>query len=102
MLKGGSMRNNILILNLKSEYFDSIINGDKVEEYREVKPFWEKRLFGRDYKYIEIRKGYPRATDTSRVAVFEYLGYEKKIITHKIFGNKETEVFALKIGKRVR
>lgn len=50
----------ILELPLKKEWYDMIECGEKREEYREVKPYWEKRLL--DYKrlmqyFIDNRKG---------------------------------------------
>lgn len=49
----------ILELPLKKEWYDMIECGEKREEYREVKPYWEKRLL--DYKrlmqyFIDNRK----------------------------------------------
>lgn len=41
----------ILHLNLKKKWFDLIDKGIKLEEYREIKPYWEKRLV--DYKAIK-------------------------------------------------
>lgn len=38
----------ILNLVLKHKWYDMIAGGEKKEEYREIKPYWEKRLF--DYK----------------------------------------------------
>ena len=35
----------MLTFNLKKEWFDKIKNGEKTHEYREVKPYWTKRLF---------------------------------------------------------
>jgi len=40
----------ILHLVLKSEWYDMIDSGVKTEEYREIKPYWEKRLL--DYKTL--------------------------------------------------
>lgn len=37
---------NVLPLTLKREYFNQILCGTKKEEYREVKPYWVKRLCG--------------------------------------------------------
>lgn len=34
----------ILYLTLKSKWYDMIASGEKTEEYREIKPFWIKRL----------------------------------------------------------
>ncbi len=34
----------ILFLTLKGHWYDMIASGEKLEEYREIKPFWIKRL----------------------------------------------------------
>lgn len=34
-----------LDLVLKGKWYDMIASGEKTEEYREIKPYWEKRLF---------------------------------------------------------
>ncbi len=78
-----------LTLSLKKQWFDLIKAGVKTEEYREIKPYWEKRLL--DYKAIEadvkalsikryvfgipydVCKDYPRGYDS---LVFT-LGYPK-------------------------
>lgn len=39
-----------LHLVLKSKWYDMIVSGEKKEEYREIKPYWEKRLL--DYKKL--------------------------------------------------
>lgn len=38
------MKNKTLHLNLKKKWFDMILSGEKKEEYREIKPYWEKRF----------------------------------------------------------
>ena len=38
----------ILILPIKKEWFDKIKSGEKTEEYREIKPYWIKRLVNQD------------------------------------------------------
>ena len=35
----------VLNLNLMGRYYDMILDGSKKEEYREIKPYWTKRLF---------------------------------------------------------
>jgi len=35
----------ILDLHLKAKWYDMIESGEKTEEYREIKPYWLKRLF---------------------------------------------------------
>jgi hypothetical protein len=39
----------VLHLNLEREHFVAIASGRKRIEYREQKPYWPKRLEGRDY-----------------------------------------------------
>ena len=34
----------MLTFNLKKEWFEKIKSGEKTHEYREVKPYWKKRL----------------------------------------------------------
>lgn len=33
-----------LILPIKKKWFDMILSGEKKEEYREMRPYWEKRF----------------------------------------------------------
>lgn len=49
---------NILHLTLKKKWFDLILSGKKTEEYREIKPYWEKRLMGKTYDKVIFRNGY--------------------------------------------
>jgi len=39
---------NILYLNLKKKWFDMVLSGEKKEEYRDLKPYWLKRLYFND------------------------------------------------------
>ncbi len=68
----------ILHLTLKKKWFDMILSGEKKEEYREIKPYWEKRLwrefyadnglmvdiYGRDssihFDVIKLKNGYAK------------------------------------------
>ena len=50
----------ILHLTLKKQWFDMIASGKKREEYREMKPYWHKRLMGKTYDAIHFRNGYSR------------------------------------------
>lgn len=43
-----------LVLTLKKQWFNMILSGGKTEEYREIKPYWEKRFinyFGQYYDF---------------------------------------------------
>lgn len=47
------MEKKILQLAVKEPWFSMIANGEKKEEYREVKEYWTKRIGG-DCKYTHI------------------------------------------------
>lgn len=42
----------ILKLTLNKKWFDMILSGDKVTEYRELKPYWVRRLF--DWREVAV------------------------------------------------
>ena len=86
----------ILTLNLKGEYFDQIKVGIKTEEYRLLKPFWQKRLENRHYDAIHILRGYPPKNDDHRRIVLPWRGYTIKTITHAHFGHYPVTVYAIR------
>jgi len=52
------MRSKVLYLTVTKHWFDEIANGDKKEDFREIKPYWEKRLLERDYVFVQVKNGY--------------------------------------------
>ncbi|WP_205650831.1 hypothetical protein [Alteromonas macleodii] len=50
----------ILHLTLLKKWFDDIYAGVKKEEYRTIKPYWERRLIGKTYTHILFRNGYQK------------------------------------------
>lgn len=86
-----------LILPIKRKWFDMILQGVKKEEYREIKPYWEKRFvayFGRIYdfqgsephwkwidqpKYVVFRNGYKKDSPqfTAECTIREGTGCEE-------------------------
>ncbi len=69
----------ILDLPLKAKWYDMIESGEKREEYREIKPYWSKRLSGlyapsfshsyenqqanvKGYTHVRFRYGYTKRT----------------------------------------
>jgi len=76
----------ILHLNLHKKWFDEILAGTKKIEYREIKPYWTKRLFNSDgtskkFYIILFRNGYSK--DCRKMKV-EFKGIRK--------GKKEYEI----------
>ena len=103
-----------LHLSLKKEWYNMIESGIKTEEYREIKPFWCKRLihdydesmeeFGviifdnknfKQYDRIKFTYGY-----TKKYMVFECNGIDVGI-GNPNWGASDKPVFIIKLGKRV-
>lgn len=62
----------ILHLTLKKKWFDLIACGKKEYEYREDKPYWQKRLMDKDgfaieFDEIHFRNGYGKNAPFMRV-----------------------------------
>ena len=51
---------NTLHLTIKKQWFDMILSGVKTEEYRDIKPYYNLRLIGREYESVVFRNGYAR------------------------------------------
>lgn len=101
----------VLPLVLKGKWYDMIASGEKKEEYRDFKPFWEKR----------IHKVYKRSCDNNTIMVIAFSkGYKKAdmffvcdyavgvsegcIKTHKLkteWGQPNSPHIILAIGERV-
>lgn len=90
----------VLKLPVKAEYFNQIKAGTKTEEYRIIKEYWSKRLI-KEYDEVWVTLGYPSSDETDKIIKFKWTGYEIKKIIHKEFGNKEVEVYAIKLEERI-
>lgn len=86
-----------LTLALKGEYFDAIKAGTKPEEFRQVTPYWRRRLEGQRFDRIELTRGYPKRDDSARRLVLPWKGYRLTTITHPHFGPDPVEVFAIDV-----
>ena len=63
---------NILHLTLKKKWFDMILAGVKPEEYREIKPYWNKRL-NKKYDAICFKNGYAKDAPQFTIELKEIL-----------------------------
>jgi hypothetical protein len=79
----------VLHLNLYRKYFDQILKGEKTTEYREVTPYWSKRLEGRHYDVIQFRNGYAKVAP---MMIVEFKGMG--IVTFQT-----TPTYAIELGK---
>jgi hypothetical protein len=86
-----------LQLSLKIKWFEMTKAGIKTEDYREITPYWIKRLcfkpdmgcvsdfpierrFGvlvlKQFSQNTMTLGYPKSTDTDRILILEHKGIE--------------------------
>ena len=114
----------ILHLPLKKQWYEMIESGVKTEEYREIKPYWEKRLIdyksvSADYdrisfrrfvlgKWTDVCKEYPKGYTHVKFSC----GYTKRTMMFELenirmgkgrpeWGAPEEEVFIIKLGERL-
>lgn len=86
--------NNILHLTLKRKWFDMIASGEKREEYREIKSYWEKRL-KKEYTEVVFKNGYSKGCPEMRIELNSIrIGFGQED-----WGAPDDEVFILSLGK---
>ena len=44
----------MITFNLKKEWFDKIKSGEKTHEYRECKPYWQKRIIAQQGLFLHL------------------------------------------------
>lgn len=71
----------MLILPIKKKWFDMILSGEKKEEYREIKPYYTTRLYGRAYEY-NVKKGFMKEYE-KYITILLRNGYSKSSPTLK-------------------
>lgn len=86
-------KENTLRVTLHREWFLEIAAGIKTKEYREINPYWEKRL-AKKYEFIKFVNGYREYSPT---LVVEYKGVKK---VTKLFPLKNVvdTVFEIDLG----
>lgn len=73
----------MLVLPIKKQWFDMIVSGEKKEEYREIKPYYDKRLgyltegTGKITKII-LRNGYRHDSPSVKCKCTVEIGEGKK------------------------
>jgi len=94
------MKDRILTLPLRKEWYGMIECGKKKEEYREIKPFWTSRLVNKDgsikkFKYVVFSYGY-----TKRRMCFECKGIYVGGGNPR-WGGGGNDVYCIKLGEKV-
>lgn len=91
-----------LHIPVAGKYFDQILAGTKLEEYRLCTPHWKARLIDRDYERVVLTRGYPKGggeEGKTRLTV-PWQGYEVRTIVHPHFGAEPVNVFAIKVAQQ--
>ena len=70
MMKTNTTKNKkVLHLVLKTKYWERIHNGTKTTEYRDLTPYWSKRLEGKHFTHIKFQLAYSKNPPTMLVEV---------------------------------
>lgn len=88
----------ILNLTLKKQWFDMIKSGEKTEEYREIKPYWNTRLLNQEYDFILFRNGYDK--DSPEILI-ECKGIRTDLGKLYWGALPKEKVFILDLGKQI-
>lgn len=88
--------NNILHLVLKKQWYDLIENGIKKEEYREIKPYWSKRLLPKDFNIVCFHFGY-----TNTKMTFQIKSITVDTGKEEWGAEKDKLYFVIKLGDRL-
>lgn len=80
---------SILHLTLLKKWFDLIASGKKTKEYRDIKPYWTKRLLGKKFDEIYFKNGYSKNAPFMRV---EWKGIKKENEKYVIILGKVLEI----------
>lgn len=86
----------MLTLPIKKKWFDMILSGEKKEEYREIKPYYDSRFIKKDIDYdpelnmmveqekirqhrlIWLKNGYRKDSPKILCQCYVFVGYGKK------------------------
>jgi len=104
-----------LNLTLKGKWFDMILSGEKKEEYREVKDYWETRLIVphesedgefephfvlfKEFNTITFTHGYAK---NARKMIVECKGIDIGSARPEWSDNWQVDVFIIKLGNIIK
>ena len=75
-----------------------VFSGEKKEEYREMKPYWNRRLSNKDFDAIRFRNGY--ANNAPEVLI-EWKGLCSGLGIIEWGAPPEKVVYIIKLGNRI-
>lgn len=83
-----------LSLVLMHKWYDLIESGEKTSEFREMKPYWVKRLEGKHYDTVTFQRGY-----TNIKQCYKIIEIIKTTKANDLDPNRP--VYEIKLGERV-
>lgn len=86
----------VLHLVLKRKWYDMIASGEKIEEYRDIKPYWSKRLF-KGFTHVRFNLGY-----TNRTMLFAIKEIIEDTGKEEWGAEKGKTYYVIKLGKEVK
>lgn len=86
-----------LFLSLKARWYEMIESGVKLEEYREIKEYWLKRLADKKFRRVQFSYGY-----TKRTMTFLCDGIEIGTGNPEWGAEPGKEYFVIKLGRRIK
>jgi len=112
----------VLYLPLKKEWYDMINAGIKTEEYREMTPYWRKRITDiesylfefntlimtgqpvpmKPYTHVHFTLGYPKKDDTERNMTFEIKSIEIDEGKEEWGAIPNKTYFVIKLGNKIK
>lgn len=90
----------LLDLVLKKQWYEMIKRGEKHEEYREIKPYWTKRLEDKNgnikkYTHVRFRCGY-----TKQFIMYRITGIEKGKGKNEWGAENNKEYYIIKLANK--
>lgn len=87
----------VLFLILTEHWFDEIKSGRKTHEYREARDYWNKRLTGKRYTHVALRRGYGKGAE---VMIFKINALTRK---QNISNDLNVpDVWDIELGERIQ
>lgn len=83
----------ILRLPVNTNWYNMIINGELTFDYREIKPYWIKRLENKEYDFVEFYHRFKKEIKPIR--------FKFKNIHKGVFADYNLKVYIINFEERV-
>lgn len=87
------MEQRVLKLPVNTGWYELIKSGELTHDYREIKPFWTKRLEGKEYDIVEFYHRFKKDIEPIRYK-FEWIKKGRLV-------NYNMDAYIIKFGEKV-